>query len=467
MFSRIGTYERTSAVLVAVRRFLRTAFAVLLAAGTAACAGLSEAGSARAGSPIAASHLYGIAGPPPARLLEVDSRTLRPLPGWQIPLDAHSLGWSFSPDRSRLALGSDQTGELRLLDLRQRRVLGDVAVRVSGSASTLASAWAGSSRVLAALVTPGCCGLGDSIVAGIAAAPHPRLVWQRRLGGSLQAGARFRRSLVLVLGPRGPALGASRLVVVGPRGRVQTALLPEIRSGFETSGGRDPDKFVSHVWNPGLAVDPDGARAFVVQAGAPVAEVELRTLRVRYHELSEPVSLLGRLHDWFEPRAQAKASEGPTRQALWLGNGLLAVTGTDSQAALDANGQERQWETAAGLKLIDTRRWSVRTLDPRATRAIVAADTLFGYGITWDSRSQTIGGSGLTAYSLAGDELFHRYGDQPISDVQPVGTRVLVGGSVGSRLFDRSTLLDARSGRELRHVRTGIGLLIGDEPFWY
>ncbi len=410
--------------------------------------------------------LYGIAGPPPAGLVRLDPRTLQRLPGWRIPLQSHSFGWSFSPDRSRLALGSDGSAEIRLLDLRRPRVLGDVEVKVARSGSVLATAWAGARRVLAVVVSPGCCGLGDTTVAGIDAR-GPRLLWQRRLGGSLQAGGRFRRSLVLVLGPRGRALGLSRLVLVGPEGRARSVPLSQIRSGSEPArDGRDPARFLLRQWNPGLALDPSGARAFVVQAGAPVAEVDLRSLRLRYRVLSQPISLLGRLHDWLEPQALAKAQEGPNRQALWLGRGLLAVTGTDTHASL-GSGREAQWETPAGLRVIDTRRWSVRTLDPRATRAAFVSGTLLSFGFLWDSRKQGISGSGLSGYARDGSRRFHLYGDDPISDVQPLGSRILVGGAAASRIFRRGALLEASSGRELGRVRFDFQLLAGDQPFWY
>jgi len=320
--------------------------------------------------------------------------------------------------------------------------------------------------VLAVVVSPGCCGLGDTTVAGIDAR-RARLLWQQRLGGSLQAGERFRRSLVLVLGPPGRSLGSSRLVTVNPDAQVRSVTLAEIRSGLGRSNKNGSDRFVTDVWNPGLAVDAQGAHAFVVQAGERVAEVDLRSMRVRYHTLSEPISLLGRLHDWLEPKAEAKADEGPTRRALWLGHGLLAVTGFDDHAGVDPHGGQAEWETPAGLKLIDTRTWSVRTLDPRVTNAVLASGTLLAFGLLWDSRSRTLSGSGFTGYNPDGRRRFHLYGADPISGVQPLGSRILVGGAAGSRIFRRGALLDARTGRELRRVRFDKGLLAGDQPFWY
>ena len=272
-------------------------------------------------------------------------------------------------------------------------------------------------------------------------------------------------------GRAGRHLGPSRLALAGPEGRVRYANLDRIQSGNRAEGGREPARFIVHEWNPGLAVDPQGVRAFVVQSAAPIAEVDLRTLSVRYHSLSQPISLLGRLHDWLEPKAEAKAQEGPTRQALWLGNGLLAVTGNDGHATIAGAG-EQEWATAAGLKLIDTRSWSIRTLDRSSTRATIVAGTLLASGLIWDSRTQRFQGAGLTGYSLDGTRRYHLYGDEPVEALYgdgPVefGSRVLVGGAAGSSLFRHGALLDLRTGREVRRIRFDVRPLTGDQPFWY
>src|SRR5205823_12531551 len=100
----------------------------------------------------------------------------------------HVFGWSFSPERNRLAAGSDVTAELRFYDLRRLRVLGDVElVKPSARGLVFASTWASRSRVLAVVVSPGCCGLGDTIVSGVDADTR-RVLWSRELQSSLQAG---------------------------------------------------------------------------------------------------------------------------------------------------------------------------------------------------------------------------------------------------------------------------------------
>jgi hypothetical protein len=406
----------------------------LLAAGVLAVAGplaVTPAGGDVA-PPAAAGRLplYAVTWQSSLGLERVDRDTLRPLGGRRVPVAAEPLGWSFSPDRSRLVLGSTARGaNLRFVDLRAMRVLGDL--RVARRGSGVATAWAGPRRVLAVVVTPGCCYSGDTVVVGIDAARR-RVLWRRTLGGSLQAGERYRRGLVLVLGPRGRSVGPSRIVQVGLRGSLRSAPLPEIRSGT------GPDGAETQSWNPGLAIDRSAGRAFVVQAQAPVAEVDLSAFEVR----SQPLG----------PAAHAAdAVTGPTRHALWLGRGLLAVTGSDG-------GGQRP----AGLTLVDTRRWRARTIDSRASDAVLVSGTLLASSFVFDSRSQTTTGSGLTGYSVDGRRKFHLYGDDPITGVEALGSKALVGAR------RHVALIDARTGRRLRsYRRLAMSLLAGDAPVIY
>jgi hypothetical protein len=431
---------------------------VLLFSLVLAVASGGTATPTRGGAPT----VYAFAGPPP-RLHAVDPGTLRPLSGGA-PTAGHVFGWSFSPDRSRLAAGSDATAELRFYDLRRLRALGDVALgKPSVQGLVFASTWAGTSRVVAVVVSPGCCGLGNTIVSGVDADTR-RVLWRRDLQGSLQSGSAYRGGFVLVIGPKW-SIGASRLVVVSSDGRVRSVRLDGIRSGWQRSGSGA--HLVSHQWNPGLAVAASSARAFVVQAGEPVAEIDLRRLSVRYHELSEPVSLLGRLHDWLEPKAEAKATQGPERRALWLGDGRLAVTGVDSVASIDARGEEQETDRPAGLKLIDTRTWSIHTVDHTTSSIVYADHVLFAFGTAWDSRTSTTSGSGLTAYHRDGRELYHRYGNQPIGSVEQISSGVLVDGSQGSSVFRHQELLQPASGRVIGRAGVNAELFSGDQPFWF
>ena len=363
----------------------------------------------------AAAGLYEIA----ADFVRVDPETLRPVRGQRAPLDSDSWAWSFAPGRDRIALVSDSPGpELRLIDVRSMRVIGDARLARRGSA--WATAWVSPRRLLGVVVTRA----DDTIVVGVDPSTR-RAVWRRTLGGSLRVGEAFHDGLVLILGPRGD-VGPSQIVRVSAGGGIRSAPLAEIRSG--SVGGLDS--------RPGLAIDHSGGHAFVVQAGSPVAEVDLRTLQVRAH----PPLLRGRAPD---------ATTGATRDALWLGNGLLTVTGTD----IRSSGRQ----TPAGLTLVNTVTWNARQLDRRATDAAVARGTLLASSFLY-SGGRTLG-SGLTGYSLAGTTKFHRFGDEPLS-VQPLGAKVLV------MAPKRTALIDARTGRQLRRFRRVLGTpVFGDRSF--
>jgi hypothetical protein len=360
----------------------------------------------RASSPPA----YGLAG----ELVRLDRATLRPLGGRSAPLSGDSWAWSFAADRRRIALVSDSPGpELRFVDLRGMRVIGDAKLARRGSA--WATAWVAPRRVLGVVVTRS----DDTVVVAVDPSTR-RVVWRRELGGSLRVGEPFRRGLVLVLGPSG-AVGDSRLVHVSARGVVRSVALPGIRSGLEA--GLDS--------RPGLAIDGSAARAFVVQAGGPVTEVDLPTLGLRQHP---PL-----------PGAAPDATRAATRDALWLGRGLLAVTGFNG-------------DRPAGLTLIDARRWNATTVDRRAREVAAVGGTLLAYSFA-DSGGR-LAGSGLTGYALSGRRRFHRFGDDPIAGVQQLGSRALV---VGTR---RVVLLDGRTGSVLRrYPRLHATPIFGDQAF--
>jgi hypothetical protein len=300
------------------------------------------------------------------RLFRLDPRTLKPLPGRRARLGGHTFGWSFSPDRSMLVLGSQVVAELRFVDLERMRIIGGDDLRLKRPGIVAVIAWPAPRRVLAVVQSPGCC-IGEA-TAFVVDPPARRVLRRQALGGSLQAFARFRGGLALLLSPP-RSLGPTRLVVFDGRGAVRSVVLAEIVAGQEpVRPGNRPGR----ESRPGLAIDAAGGRAFVVVGGASVAEVDLASLRVRYRTLSQPVSLLGRLRAWLEPAARADVPPaGPVRTARWLGGGLVAVAGRDSYY------ERGLYRTRpSGLKLIDVGSGRVRTLDPLADGFTVAAGML-------------------------------------------------------------------------------------------
>ena len=89
---------------------------------------------------------------------------------------------------------------------------------------------------------------------------------------------------------------------------------------------------------------------------------------------------------------------GPMRYGKWLGDGLVAVTGTDESAAIDANNQMVASGSPAGLAIVDTRDWTIRMLD-RGANAVVPTDgLLLATGSSWTTQSNKPTGMGLAAY---------------------------------------------------------------------
>jgi hypothetical protein len=319
------------------------------------------------------------------RLARVEPDRLEPT-GRRIYVGPSWGSWAFSPDRSLLAVAAQTIAGrdvVRIVDpasLTQRST-----VRLTHDLGAVA--WPRPNRVLA--LSPG---RGWGAVEIVAYDPLARRVVRRStVKGTLLRTGRTPGGFALLLGPE-DGLGTARFAVVDANGVLRTTAL-DLIAGLKQPDG---EPWVFRQRMPGLAVDPQGGRAFVVPDGSRLLEIDLATQSVQERELSEPVSVLGRLHDWLEPAAQAKGSDGPFRYARWLGNGVLAVSGSDHQATVRAGRIERQTSTPAGLKLVDTDTWSVRTVDERASGFVFAEGLVLASGAA----------IGLVAYSPYGEERF-------------------------------------------------------------
>lgn len=376
------------------------------------------------------------------QLVRLDARSLEPT-GARVPLRRYvSFSWSFSPDGGRLVLGGFRP-VLRFVDAVSLRRLGDL--ELGGRGTVVATAWPTPRRLLAAVQQrPGTLRL-------VVVDPVARRVLERRpLAGRSEVVdvASSPGGLALLLAPAA-SVGPAGLVVARADGSVGSVRLEAIIAGTKHVPG--VGRPVDRHWLPGLAVDPAEGRAFVVGGGAPVAEVDLATLGVAYHRLVEPASLLGRLREWLEPPAFAKgASEGPVRTVHWLGNGLLAVSGWDARGTEDP--------IAAGLKLVDTRAWTVRTLDEETGQVTLAGRVLLAHGFRF--------AAGLTAYDRDGRRLWHRFGRETIASVEASGERVYVYRYV-RRGPSRVVVLDVRTGESQRTVESAwFQLLRPDAASW-
>jgi hypothetical protein len=411
----------------------------LIAAVVAAAVVFSASGTSppATGEPAAEpriSRLIGLASEGGPALVGVDRRTLRPRPGERIDLGRQGCAsrsggmmcsdvppWSFSPDRSRLAVVRNDGAvgrSLRLVDVGRMRVVKDIPI--SGGSVGLVS-WAGKRRLLA--VQEDCCDEKQQLL--VVDVAERRIEARRPLDGTVLRVARTPDELVLLVAPAG-RIGAAWLAVADRDGGLRFLALDRTLAGTRTIDG---EGHRSEQRLPGLAVDPARRRAFVVGPGL-IADVDLARGAVSYHEPSRPVSLLGRLRDWLDPVAHAKGVTGPARSAHWLGGGVLAVTGYEEEGP---HGDREPRIRPAGLSLVDTRTWTVRTVDRGATDVRVTGDLLLATGSSSESSI------GLTAYGFDGRKRFQRFDNRPAWINQVYGRRAYVG-------------VAARSGGELGHV---------------
>jgi hypothetical protein len=281
-----------------------------------------------------------------SELFWVDARTLEPVDDRGVDIRFFTSVGERSPDGDLLAIGESEGGAVQFVDVDRMRTLGRVDV---GSASYVERLhWVKPDLLLASLGgTPG-------MVAAIDPTTQEILSVQD-LGGATLYSQAAGKELVSLVAPT-DRIGPARLVVFDG-GELREASLPDMPAGWEEIEGTDDSDYRARQSVPGLAVDPEGTRALVIPAGGRVAEIDLDSMEVSYHDLAEPVSFWGRLRDWLEPSAEAKSMDGPDRNAVWLPNGLVAVSG----AQYSSDGDKLEI-TPAGLVLIDPSDWSVDRL---------------------------------------------------------------------------------------------------------
>ncbi len=210
-------------------------------------------------------------------------------------------------------------------------------------------------------------------------------------------------------------------MVVSPRGGIRSAALPGIEGGVQVPLGTATTTFHVRDESPGLAVDPTGERAAIVDGDGHVAIVELASMRVAVHHVTL--------------RRQASARKELTgwwREAAWLTPGVLAVSGSDYGADGRAGAAR-----AAGLTLIRTRDWSSRLVDASASRLAVAGHTAL---VTGDGA-----GGGLRGYGPDGAARFRLLGRQQVGEITVVRGRVYLSGCDGWCFH----VVDSRTGRVL------------------
>jgi hypothetical protein len=390
-------------------RYAFAAIALASAAALAARAGLDATPESGPAAPPAL--LLGVTSDGGARwLVRVGPVSLRALPGRRVRLGAPVNAWALSPGGSRLAAVSDRASLLHLIDVERMRTLGRLRTRASGSPAAVV--WPRPDRLWIVLARPGCCAVGSTTVVVVDPIAE-RVVARRRLAGGLVRVAESPEGPVLLLAP--PAMiGPARVVTVDAAGAVEQLPLDGISAGAMPT---EAVASVERVRTPALAVDSVRRRAYVVSSRPHAVEIDLRRRRVSDHRLVAWASVLDRLRELLEPSASASARVGVVRRAAWIGEGRIALSGYDGDAVWRPDGGVEAERRPAGLHVIDTRDWSVRTLDERASSFVAAAGLLLSSGP---------GGRGLAAYSPEGREAFRVLGDRHVEVVATAGSLAYV-----------------------------------------
>jgi len=359
-------------------------------------------------------------------LVRIDPRTLRVRPGRRLGLgDLSFEAWSFSRDGARLAFAgvninaNFSTPSVRIVDTQRLRVLGRIEVADHGWVR--ATAWLPNDRLVAVvqIYEPEV----RTEVVTIDAAGRNVLDRQAFPGQVLRI-ARTRNRLVVLLSPA-ESLEPARLAIVGPIGAARMVVVSRIAAGYEQRSGTQ-GRAVQR--EPALAVDFEGRRAFVVATDGEIAQVALRTGAISYQRPSRRVSFFGRVHAWLEPVAEAKLPrEGSTRTARWLGSGLIAVSGGEYAVASTGN-RPRSRFTPAGLRLIDTRSWTVRTLGEGTDTFWHVGDLLLAADNTWGGYELEVSPRppGLVVYGADGRERLRLYAGKRVGIVFANARRAFV-----------------------------------------
>jgi hypothetical protein len=370
-------------------------------------------------------------------LARLDPRTLRPLPGSRLKLDGTWPMLAVAPGRSMAVLGSE-AGQLTVVDLVHLRQLGAVRIDVPSDA-VFGWNWVGPSRLL--VIGTSHEAATEVLAVDVSAR---RVVRRQRFDGVVQGYARLPHGLALLATPAN-AIGRARVVVSDADAGLRTATLANINAGFKQLEDTDGSGPRIEQAVPGIAADPAGRRIYVVPGSGPLAEVDSTSLAVTDHRLGRSESPLQRLRRWWARPAEAKVLSGPSRSALWLGNGQLAVTGYDGSA------KGHHMQIPSGLQLVDTANWTVRQVDQHSGSAMLTAGRLLTFGTASGTGNNGANqGYGMTLYGPGDRQPVHRFGGKQVGWVQVNGDLAyvqLMDANVSS--VEGYAVVDLRSGRVL------------------
>jgi len=333
-----------------------------------------------------------------ASLVRVDPRTLAPIGRGLLLGEVFAPLYARSLDGAEVALAVAGKPLVKIVDLASLRVTRTLRLGAAGDEAR-ALAWLRDDR-LVAVVQRMSQPTRRYVRARAAVTLDPtsgRIIARRALTNKLAIGGIGVGSDRLVLMLRSSSNNGStvELAVVGPDGGVRTR---SIEVG-KTRG----------VLNAtALAVESSGKRAFlfgwaIERATPPVLEVDLDTLKAtrRVVRVEQPGSLA--------PAGLSTLHVGPAADGFVVAFGAIGTTARS----------EGTLRPAAGLFVIDTRSWTAKQLDRRASYFKIHGGRVVTYGPSSDrSGAQAPHGSGVSVYELPGRRLFHLYANRPFQRIE-------------------------------------------------
>lgn len=259
-------------------------------------------------------------------LHRVDPVRLKPL-GASLALGLFDSERAVSPDGSTLAVTARDRPVVRFVDLERMRVLGEARLAVAGEVHVLR--W--TLRGLVAVVDPPA---GSKLVW---VDPERRRVTRvLRYRGEL-ADFRLASERIAVVEWPGSRVGPVRLNVIDADGRARSIRVDRIRGGWARRGSE-----VVRMAEPGLALDPEGERAWLADADGEICEVVLDSLAVRCNIVRTPAKT---------------AAPWSRRQLKLVADGTLALSGWEKP---DPGPRAAR---SIGLWLVDLSTWRKRLVD--------------------------------------------------------------------------------------------------------
>jgi hypothetical protein len=300
--------------------------------------------------------------------------------------------------------GCDLQASLRFVDPAKLANVGDLSL---GAGLLWATAWLAPDR-LVAVVTD--CGEAPTLV--VVDPTARRIISRSRLPDKVNR-IRAAGSRLVVMSSPVDTIGPARLTVADGTGTSRSLVVDRVDVGFDSE----------HVVWPGLALTPDGQRAFLVSPAGLVADVDLGSLEVEYHSIGHRRSLAG----------MPAIAIGSWRMAEVLPTGALAIAGSDDVTYVDSSGQRYVRHLAAGLALVNAKNWTGYAADPSVDGFSVAGNTLLagrgmalGTVVRGDPREGLFFGHGLSGYTLFGFKRFHLFGKQEVFVTVSAGGRSFV-----------------------------------------